>query len=243
MHKMYLGLFIFAFTIVKCFSIQCYTCEGLYSDLNNQSCSIISRNDSCYTTIGYAVDTGNWLISMDGFNATADFPGAYVKPKSGSAFFDQFWSITNDVSSHQLWMTRYFCYKDFCNPLSIVQKYINSILEYPSYTFQNDVTQCLICNASDYNAAEKCDKTKSCKGCTMTANQTVSDLYSFGDWSSDCLNTKMIPSDPEFFGSLFLQYEIDTELLNIYAQLDCTDKVCTSFDFMKNYLKNIKLTI
>jgi hypothetical protein len=236
MHEILFSLFIIVNLFANCYSIQCYTCEGLYSDLNNNTCSVVSRNDSCLIQIGYAVDTGNWIITMLAFNATADFPGYYVKPKSGSAFFDQYWSITTDVGSRQLWLTRFFCYEDFCNPFSLISQFLKSDISYPTYEFKNDVKQCLVCNASDYNSAEKCKETRVCDACAMTSNQVFNDLYSYLDWSSDCYNLK----NTENFGVIFLQFEINTKLVNLYPILRCTDTICATFGFMEKFLNNIE---
>ena len=236
MYRNILCLLIIANIVARCYSIQCYTCEGLITDLNNKTCSIISNDDSCYAAIGFAVDTGNWYISMGSFNGTADL---YVKPKSGSPFFEQYWSITTDADSHQLWETRYFCYKDFCNPLSLASQFIKSDIKYQSFKFNKNVTQCLVCNATDYNTAKQCKNTQSCNDCELTANQYLNDLYCLTNWSSSCYKSKSM--DPDYFGQILLQYEIDTKLLNIYTLLACTDSTCNSFDFMNEFLKSIKL--
>ena len=239
MFKNYFFLLIIACTIAKTYSIQCYTCEGTLSKLDNKTCSVTSRNDSCYATLGFLEDDGDWLITMDGFNATSDFPSFYKKPKSGSSFIDQFWIISNSVTSHRLLYARFFCYQDFCNQLSLVSDFSKLDIVYPSYKFQNDISECLICNASDYNDAKICEKTILCNSCEMTANQTVTDLYDYGDWSSNCFSV----SDPQYFGQLFLQYEIDSKLLNTFARLSCLDKICTTFDFMRDFISKVTLLI
>ena len=232
---------LFLTIIAKCSSIKCYKCDGVYTDLNNNTCSLLVTDfDSCVTIMYHAVDTDNWIISMNGFNATVDFPGFYVKPKSGSAFFDQVWTITNEVSDHRHMLSRYFCYEDFCNPFSIISQFIESDIKYSSYKFQNDINQCLACNASDYNEAEKCKQTQVCNTCAMTSSQVLNDLYSYLNWSSQCYSFK---ETDEYFGDVILQYEIDTKLLNIYARIKCQDKVCATFDFMKQFLNNIILII
>ena len=243
---MYVKILIFlllATFVVKCYSIQCFTCEGIFTDLNNKTCSVVSENDSCYITTVYAVDTGNWIVSMGGFIVTPDFPGYYVKPKSGSAFFEQAWMFTNDANNHQLLYIRHFCYKDLCNPLSLVSQYLKSDISYDSFELNQNVTECVICNAKDYNSATLCTKTQSCNTCSMTANQTLNDLYSFVDWSSKCPSSKFNNKSSEQFGEIILQYEIDTKLLNIYTVFECRYLICSSFDFIKQFLKSIKLII
>ena len=234
-------ILIIANAITCCFSVQCYTCNGIYTDLNNKTCSVISRNDSCFTLIGYAVDTGNWVITMDGFHATKDFPGYYVKPKSGSAFFDQYWSIMTEVNTHQLWSTRYFCYEDFCNPFSLISNFLQSDISYPTYAFKNDVSKCLYCNASDYNSAQKCKETHSCDSCSITSNQVLNDLYNYLNWTSDCYNLNNMENSSDSFGEILLQFEMNTKLINLYTILRCTDTLCATFDFMKQFLNSISL--
>jgi hypothetical protein len=234
--------FIFIITTVvhKSSSTLCYTCDGLITDLTNHTCSVISQNDSCYTTIGYAVDTGNWIISMGGFSETSQTPDYYIKPKSGSSFFDQFWQASNEIGNHQMFYTRVFCYEDYCNPISIIQKYINSDISYESFTVVSPVTECLICNVSNYNAAELCTKTQPGSSCYLTANQTVNDLYSYVDWSSSVSKQQ---KSPQVINTVIIQYEIDTQLVNSYVLIDCGFKICSTFEFMKQFLKSIKIII
>lgn len=247
--KILLILILAAF-VGKSYSISCFSCEGLYEDLikNNESCSVISHNESCYTTIGFAIDTGGWIISMGGFNVTVDLPGYYVKPKSGSSFYEMFWMISNEAINHQLEYARIFCYKDFCNPISIIQKYINSDISYEGAALVNPTTECLVCNATDYKSAEVCKKTQSpCSSCSLTANQTLNDLYNYTEWSSSCYTyldfKNKFRKSSQFLGSIVLQYEIDTKLLNIYSFIECKFTICNNFDYMNKLLQSIKIII
>ena len=175
---------------------------------------------------------------MNGFNATTDFPGSYVKPKSGSAFFEQMWEITNNSSMYQLWYTRYFCYTDFCNPLSIVPEYLNLNISYQNFDLTENVTACLICKAPDYDTTKSCNNTQICTSCQITANQTQNDLYNLVDWSSRC-NTRntSLTATPLLFGEIIFQYEIETQLINIYTILISKYTFCSNFDFLKQFVK------
>ena len=241
MYNFALFLIIIANSLIKTNSIKCFTCEGIYDNLDNKTCSVISQNDSCYTFIDHSIYSGKWIVSMGGFNETSNQPDFYIKPKSGSAFYDQYWIMTGDVNNHFHMQTRFFCYKDFCNPLSIVSNFMKADLKYQSYDFRRNITDCLVCNASDYNSAKQCKQTNSCKcdtcSCSITANKHVNDLYNYGVWQSSCL------SYPIQNGFIRLQFEIDTKLINIFTEIECLNSICSSFDFTNSFLNSIQLII
>ena len=235
MHSYILFLFLTTSLVKTCFSIQCYSCNGIYDKLDNKTCSIITQNDSCFTTIDHSIWSGNWIVAMGGFNNDS-MPYNYVKPKSGSSFFDQYWLITGYPNNGFQMQTRFFCYKDFCNPLSMVPNYINAQLKYPSYNFEQNITQCLVCNASDYNSAKQCGMTQKCNlSCSLTANKYMNDLYNYGSWESWCLIY------PIQNGYVRLQYEVDTKVFNVFTEIICLNSICGTFDFTNDFLNGIQL--
>ena len=240
MHYYALILVIIASTVNRCFSIQCYTCDGNSDTLDNKTCSVITQKDSCYTIIDHSLFSGKWIISMGAFNnnnSDANFPDNYVKPKSGSSFFDQYWLITAFPDNSFQLQTRFFCYEDFCNPLSLVQQFMNSQLKYPGYNFERNVTQCLICNTSDFNSAKQCKQIQTCGcdtcSCAVAAAKHVNDLYNYDSWHSTCV---MYPINN---GDIRLQFEMDTKLLNVYTQIICLNTICSYFDYVNNFMDGI----
>lgn len=239
---------LFAFTIAillvhGSFSTLCYQCNGLYDDLTNATCSVVAQNDSCVLQVGYAVDTGRWIIYMDGFKENGDMP-YYVKPGTGSDFFEVYWSFTNDPSVNQLWLGRYYCYADHCNQLDLVEKFITANITYDAFKLTTYVSQCLHCNGTDYDSVKTCTKSEPCQECSFTANLTRNDLYKYTNWSSDCSKfNKNFRSTSYPVGYAIIQYEIETHIYDKYFFVNCPFVECSTFQFMNHLIQNVNLII
>lgn len=244
MHKYALVLIIISITVNRCYSIQCYTCSGNSTSLDNKTCSVITQKDSCFMIIDHSIFSGHWLISLGGFNNTnsdENYPENYLKSKSGSAFFDQYWIISGFPDNGFLFQTRFFCYKDFCNSISLIPQFMNSQLKYQGYNLERNITECLNCNVSDFNSAKKCKQMQSCEcetcSCAVDASKHVNDLFDYGNWYSACL---LYPINN---GYVRLQFEMDTKLLNVYTEIICLNSICSSFDYANNFLNSIYVVI
>lgn len=222
-----------------CFSINCYKCHGRYSYLNNDTCSIVTQNDTCFISVQYLPASGDFMVDMNGFNETnssAGLPVSYVKPKSGSSFSDFMWGFSYQPEDKQLFTARFFCYKDNCNQFEIIGKLLSSKLKYKGFNAGHPISKCLKCEGDTYNSVANCVDTTSCSYiCYLTANQTLNDLYNYANWSSSCLSFKYFP-----IGFIAVQYETLTGLINKYVFLDCNNETCNSFEFINNFLNSIQ---
>lgn len=227
----------------KASATSCFACTGLFDELTNSTCSVIHQDDSCFITVGYAVDTGRWIVTMDSFkepNSSTEFPFDYIKPSSGKELAEFYFIFQENVASNQAWTMRYFCYSDFCNTLDIISSLINAKLIADPLKKQTPVASCFTCKGIDYNSVKNCSQQSKCDSCFLTANKLWNNqLFNFSLWSSSCSQ-----GINEFDGAVYIQYEKGNNIqrgeFNAYLFDTCTYEECSSYDYMDFTLNTIK---
>jgi hypothetical protein len=227
----------------KTYALSCFSCTGLLDELTNSTCSIIHQNDSCFITVGYAVDTGRWIVSMDSFkepNTSAQFPFDYIKPSSGKELAEFYFIFQENIGTNQAWTMRYFCYSDYCNTLDVISSLLSARLVADPLKKQTPVASCFVCTGNDYDSVKNCTLKSKCNSCFLTANKLWDKkLFTFTTWSSSCYQVLS-----EFDGAIYIQYELGNDVqkgeFNAYLFDTCTYEECSTYDYMYTILNTLK---